>query len=418
MNLTKENKENNSLCDLPDAAPLLYIDEDDSTNNLLTTLNCYILTPLCVFGCFSNAGALALFNRPPRIVSAVAVYLNTLLILDILQLFGTAIMTTPYFCESAYSDERHSFHTYCLFYYRYIGYIVSRLVCIVDTGQVWSLSALAVHRYWKISQPMKSLANDTPIKAVMILMVLFVFDIGFRLPMFFELKFAKHPNLNISVIAENVKLGRNGPYNIVYYLILNTTIYNIVPFVLLFLMSFLTIRSLIAARRHEIIPTNGNNGHCQIGIVIRNQTKSSRRRIGELKATFSICIMTVMFLLFHVLFIYEVVQRYRVYVQDVVGRHLHVISDLNTILAMLSSTLNAFVYIAITQRCKQHLETKRQRTVRFKNCRSNFSLTRTLSSCSADVDQNNIVSVDDALILPEPKMKKEYSSLTMCSTDF
>lgn len=379
--------------------------EDDENDNMLVILNCYILIPLCIFGFFSNILALILFNRHRNIGSGTSVYLNNILLLDVFQLLGTAVMTIPYFCDKAYDDNGHVLHKFCLFYYRYIGLIMSKLIAVADTAQVWSLTVLSVHRYWKISKPMKALVSDTPKRALKIIFILFIAVILFRIPVFFELRLANHNYLNVSVIIENVPFARNRQYGIIYYLILNTIFYNIIPFTILSIMSVLTLKSIIEARRC------GRNLNTNTGSTTIRHNLSPKRKLGEIKSTISICFMTILFLVFHSLFVYEIVQRYRSYIHNDVSQNFLLISDVNTILSMLNSTLNAFVYIAFINKCKEYLV--------FKFKTKDFRMrSRTLSSLMEYAQTSSSDGDNENLVRKPCRIKKCYSSATVRSTEF
>ncbi|KAI6177425.1 hypothetical protein M3Y97_00905600 [Aphelenchoides bicaudatus] len=365
----------------------------------LTNINIYILVPLALFGLFFNAFALICLHSPPKITSGVFIYLKILLVLDHCHIIVTsATILLPQLCDHHHSKE-HLFYGFCMFERRFLKYTMPRLESTVNILHVWTISSLAVHRYWKISRPVVSRFKDTSKRARSVLLIMFAIALLFRLPIFFfELDFKFKPTWRIVRRPETTELL--SPYRLVYHTFLDPLITNVLPFVWMCVFSLFTLFE-IAKNRHFgyakfSTDANGSSssrassfkrhsctrplmGGRRSSSTDKESIKSSmiqpltylRRRADnirqkqEFRASVSIILIILLYLLFHSLQVYNVVRKWQLILMEQCPKRFDYFrSHISTIMSILSATVNAFVFIAFTNRLRHYVQMLIRKTSR------------------------------------------------------
>ncbi|KAI6189234.1 hypothetical protein M3Y98_00440600 [Aphelenchoides besseyi] len=381
----------------------------------LTTINVYVLLPLAILGLFFNASALICLYSPPKITSGVFIYLKALLIIDHCHIIINSItILLPQLCDNHHSKE-HFFYQFCMFERRFFSSLLPRIESTVNILHVWTIASLSVHRYWKISRPVVSRFKDTASRARSVLFVVFAIALLFRVPIFvLELEFKLKPSLRIVRRPENTALL--SPYRLIYHTFLDPLLTNVLPFVFMCFFSICTLCE-IAKSRHfayaQFAPepqnTNGvqngsHNGSMKrhsctksfSGIASARRTSSTekwnnnngrasgkssltftqplnylRRRADSLRqkqewrASISIILIILLYLLFHSLQVYNVARKWQLLLlEKCPARSDYIQSHCSTALSMLSATINAFVFIAFTNRLRHYVRMLIRKTSR------------------------------------------------------
>ncbi|KAI6229671.1 hypothetical protein M3Y95_00555400 [Aphelenchoides besseyi] len=381
----------------------------------LTTINVYVLLPLAILGLFFNASALICLYSPPKITSGVFIYLKALLILDHCHIIITSItILLPQLCDNHHSKE-HFFYQFCMFERRFFSSLLPRIESTVNILHVWTIASLSVHRYWKISRPVVSRFKDTASRARSVLFVVFAIALLFRIPIFvLELEFKLKPSLRIVRRPENTALL--SPYRLIYHTFLDPLLTNVLPFVFMCFFSICTLCE-IAKSRHfayaqfapepqntNAVQSGSRNGSMKrhsctkslAGITSARRTSSTekwnnnngrvsgkssltftqplnylRRRADSLRqkqewrASISIILIILLYLLFHSLQVYNVARKWQLLLlEKCPARSDYIQSHCSTALSMLSATINAFVFIAFTNRLRHYVRMLIRKTSR------------------------------------------------------
>ncbi|CAD5216701.1 unnamed protein product [Bursaphelenchus okinawaensis] len=363
----------------------------------LSTINIYILLPLAVLGLFFNASALICLYSPPKITSGVFIYLKALLILDHCHIIITsATILLPQLCDKHHSKE-HLFYQYCMVERRFLKYTLPRLESTVNLLHVWTIASLSIHRYWKISRPVVSRFKDTASRARTVLLIMFTVIIAFRLPIFFfELEFKFKPFPRILRRPETTELL--SPYRVVYHTFLDPILSNFVPFVWMCVFSILTLIEIAKSRQFGYAQFNPESfavsnamgfkrnsygsrstGRNSTDIVakpkasltftqpltyLRKRADSIRQK-QEFRATVSIIVIIILYLLLHSLQVYNVIRKWQlILMEECPTRTDYIQSHISTVLSMLSATVNAFVFIAFTNRLRHYVQMLIRKTSR------------------------------------------------------
>ncbi|XGW35087.1 hypothetical protein V3C99_018820 [Haemonchus contortus] len=280
----------------------------------LRKLNIYLLLPLAALGIVFNASALIFLYRPPKISSGVFVYLKALLILDHAQLMMTAATTVvPQICDLHHSSN-HTLYGFCMFERRFLKHTMPRIEATVNTMHVWTIAALSAHRYWKISRPMASRMNDTVARAHCMLLAVFFMAFLFRLPTFLiELQMRWIP---IALITKRIAATEVlSPYRLIYHSILDPLFNNIIPFIWMSLFSLMTLFEILRSRhmvQHRLgfFFSKATGFTQQYATRLLRKTELSRQR-QELRATISIVLIILLYLLLHSLRLYIIARKWQ-----------------------------------------------------------------------------------------------------------
>ncbi|CAI4223727.1 unnamed protein product [Auanema sp. JU1783] len=339
----------------------------------LGSLNLYVLLPITLLGVFFNAIALIFLHRPPKITSGVIVYLRALLILDHCQLIITAATVLfPQVCDKHHS-QNHTLYGFCMFERRFLKHTIPRIEATVNTMHVWTIAALSVHRYWKISRPVVSRLKDTTNKAHTMLLILFVIIMLFRLPTFLlELKFSWKPSFRVNKrIAATEVLS---PYRLIYHSVLDPLLNNILPFMWMSLFSLLTLHEIFHTRHLTYLQVGT---HARRNALNESLTPSYSRKTEilrhkqELRATISIVLIIILYLLLHSVTLFLVVRKWQMMIQrQCPNRYDYFNSHIAHILSLISASVNAFVFIAFTNHLKKYFRLfirKASRTLSYSN---------------------------------------------------
>ncbi|TMS36972.1 hypothetical protein L596_004013 [Steinernema carpocapsae] len=343
---------------------------DHELYHQLITINLWILIPLTIVGLFFNASALICLYSPPKITSGVFVYLKALLILDhCLILITSATILIPQLCDNHY-ETQHTFYGLCMFERRFLKYTMPRIEATVNTMHAWTIASLSVHRYWKISRPVVSRMKDTVKRAHTILLAMLTLTIIFRLPIFVaELQIKFEPML---LITRNVFTTEFlSLYRIIYHSFLEPILSNLLPFLAMSIFSLLTLWE-ICRSAHFHYSQFSFEGNGVKKVVLSHSLKSSlqkkadvARQKQELRATISIVVIILLYLIFHSLQIYDVVRKWQLlFNHQCPTRRDYLQSHIATVLSLLSATVDAFVFIAFTNRLRQYVQMLIRKTSR------------------------------------------------------
>uniref|UniRef100_A0A915MYP6 G-protein coupled receptors family 1 profile domain-containing protein n=2 Tax=Meloidogyne javanica TaxID=6303 RepID=A0A915MYP6_MELJA len=275
---------------------------------LLSSINIYLLLPLSLVGLFANGSALFCLCSPPKIVSGVLVYLKALLILDhVYIIVSLANSMLPDFCDGQHSVE-NTFYSFCLFEGRFLRNIIPRIYQTVVMLHIWTIAALSAHRYWKISRPVSARSNDTIFRARALLAILFLVIIAYRVPSFVvELHWKWNP--------------------------------------------IVTTVSVIALRLLQLV------------IMFPESLLKSEKK--EYRATISIVLMIVIYLLLHSMSLYNLGRKWELIIKHKCPTKTDYIrSHIGNVLNVLSASVNAFVFIAFTNRMRDYIRALIRKTSR------------------------------------------------------
>lgn len=334
----------------------------------LRKLNIYLLLPVAALGIVFNASALVFLYRPPKISSGVFVYLKALLILDHAQLMMTAAtIAVPQICDLHHSSN-HTLYGFCMFERRFLKHTMPRIEAAVNTMHVWTIAALSAHRYWKISRPMASRMSDTSAKAHCVLLGVFLAALLFRLPTFLiELQVRWMPIVLVTKrIAATEVLS---PYRLIYHSILDPLFNNILPFIWMSLFSLMTLFEILRSR-HLVQHRLGFLFSKESGFTQQHATRLLKktelsRQTQELRATISIVLMIVLYLLLHTLRLYIIARKWQLLMnRKCPTRSDYFHSYIAHLLSMVSATVNAFVFIAFTNRLRRYFQKLIRKTSR------------------------------------------------------
>ncbi|KAI6233772.1 hypothetical protein M3Y99_00868000 [Aphelenchoides fujianensis] len=374
----------------------------------LNAFNVYVLLPLAILGLFFNASALICLYSPPKITSGVFIYLKALLILDHCHIIVTsAAVLLPQLCDSHHSKE-HLFYQCCMFERRFLSALLPRIEKTVNLLHVLTLASLSTHRYWKISRPVVSRFQDTPSRARSVLFVVFAIALLFRAPIFgLELEFKLKPSLRIVRRPETTALL--SPYRFFYYTLFDPIFSHIVPFLWMAVFSLGTLVEILRSRHFayaQFASENQGGGagsrtgsmkrhSCTKSLAERRRSSSTDKTVGngrvsgkssltftqplsylrrradsirqkqEFRATVSIVLIIVLYLLFHSLHIYAVFRKWSLMMTEKCPeRSDYIQSHISNVLSILSATINSFVFIAFTNRLRHYVRMLIRKTSR------------------------------------------------------
>uniref|UniRef100_A0A0N4Z7U8 G_PROTEIN_RECEP_F1_2 domain-containing protein n=1 Tax=Parastrongyloides trichosuri TaxID=131310 RepID=A0A0N4Z7U8_PARTI len=337
----------------------------------LSNINLYILAPLTILGLFFNTSALICLYSPPKITSGVFVYLKALLILDHCQLIVTsAALLIPQFCDSHHL-ENHTFYQLCMLERRFLKYTMPRMELLINTMHAWTIASLSAHRYWKISRPVVSRYKDTGKRATKTLIIMIFIIFIFRSPIFLlELQFKWKPLFRIIRRPETTELLT--PYRVIYHSFLDPFFANVLPFLAMSIFSILTLYEIIKSKHFAYNQLN-IDGRTYKQIQQRSQQSLTliRRRAHiirqkqEFRATISIVLMILLYLFFHSLQIYNILRKWQLLYQgQCPTRRDYIQSHISNMLSMFSSSVNAFIFIAFTNRLRNYVQMLIRKTSR------------------------------------------------------
>uniref|UniRef100_A0AC35TL43 G_PROTEIN_RECEP_F1_2 domain-containing protein n=1 Tax=Rhabditophanes sp. KR3021 TaxID=114890 RepID=A0AC35TL43_9BILA len=337
----------------------------------LSNINLYVLTPLTILGLFFNTSALICLYSPPKITSGVFVYLKALLVLDHCQLLVTSgALLLPQFCDNHHT-ENHMFYQFCMFERKFLKYLMPRIELLINVMHAWTIATLSAHRYWKISKPVVSRYKDTASRAAKTLIVMFSLTILFRLPVFmWELRVKWEPVFKIIRNPETTELLT--PYRVIYHSILDPFLANLLPFLAMSIFSMLTLWEIIRSKHFAYNQLNiDGKTYKQINqrthqplTIIRRQAQAIRQK-QEFRATVSIVLMIILYLIFHSLQIYNVCRKWQlIYEGKCPTRRDYIQSHISNMLSMFSASVNAFVFIAFTNRLRNYVQMLIRKTSR------------------------------------------------------
>ncbi|CAD6193098.1 unnamed protein product [Caenorhabditis auriculariae] len=317
----------------------------------LRDLNLYFLLPISLLGIALNAGAMIFLYRPPKITSGVFVYLKALLILDhVLLVVKLATEFLPLICDLHHSAN-HTFYDICMFERRFLKHTMPRIETTISTMHVWCIAALSAHRYWKISRPVIARLKDTVGRAHTMLFGMLASALLFRTPIF---------ALELEILS---------PYRFIYHSVLEPLMGNIVPFALMSIFSLLTLYEIYRSRHLS---------YQQIGFGTAKRTSLTHpltscfrqkaevlRQKQELRATVSIVAIILLYLVFHSLKLYTIIRKWQLLINhQCPNRSDYFQSHLSNVLCMVSASVNAFVFIAFTNRLKKYVRLLLRKTSR------------------------------------------------------
>uniref|UniRef100_A0A0K0EVP6 G_PROTEIN_RECEP_F1_2 domain-containing protein n=1 Tax=Strongyloides venezuelensis TaxID=75913 RepID=A0A0K0EVP6_STRVS len=339
----------------------------------LSNINLYILTPLTILGLFFNTSALICLYSPPKITSGVFVYLKVLLILDHCQLIVTsAALLIPQFCDSHHL-ENHTFYQLCMLERRFLKYTMPRVELLINTMHAWTIASLSAHRYWKISRPVVSRYKDTVKRAGKTLIIMMIVILIFRSPIFIlELQFKWTPLFRVIRRPETTELLT--PYRVIYHSFLDPFFANVLPFLSMSIFSILTLYEIIKSKHfaYNQLNIDGSTSHKhqthqrsqQSLSLIRKRAQIVRQK-QEFRATVSIVLMIILYLLFHSLQIYNIFRKWELlYLGQCPIRRDYIQSHISNILSMFSASVNAFIFIAFTNRLRSYFQMLIRKTSR------------------------------------------------------
>uniref|UniRef100_A0A914KPF6 G-protein coupled receptors family 1 profile domain-containing protein n=1 Tax=Meloidogyne incognita TaxID=6306 RepID=A0A914KPF6_MELIC len=350
---------------------------------LLSSINIYLLLPLSLVGLFANGSALFCLCSPPKIVSGVLVYLKALLILDhVYIIVSLANSMLPDFCDGQHSVEK-TFYSFCLFEGRFLRNIIPRIYQTVVMLHIWTIAALSAHRYWKISRPVSARSNDTIFRARVLLAILFLVIVAYRVPSFVvELQWKWSPIVRIQKRPE--KTETLSAYRIVFYSILDPILSHFLPFGQMFIFSVLTLFEIMKRQRRQRLSLSSQVGLCKL----RRQSSESSQKIKanncsnqgfkniegnciagrqkqEYRATISIVLMIVIYLLLHSMSLYNLGRKWELIIKHKCPiKTDYIRSHIGNVLNVLSASVNAFVFIAFTNRMRDYIRALIRKTSR------------------------------------------------------
>lgn len=365
----------------------------------LTRIKLLVLLPLALLGLVSNACALFCLCTPPKISSGVFIYLKALLILDHVHiLMSLANCLLPDLCDAHHSRE-HTFYRFCMFEQRFLRLLVPRLDQTISTLHVWTIASLSAHRYWKISRPVVSRFKDTIKRARLMLTILFLVIFAYRLPIFVvELQWKWNPVFRIQKRQETTELL--SPYRVALYSIVDPIVSNFVPFTLMCVFSLLTLCDILKSRQftsyaqfsvdsqgstsggavanggyHHNYPQkhkwSGDSAGNQPTITLEMTTWLRTRRANgvrlkqEYRATISIVLMILLYLLLHSIELYILGRKWQLLLQQKCPTKTDYIqSQMSRIFSLISASVNAFVFIAFTNRMRTYIQMLIRKTSR------------------------------------------------------
>ncbi|CAJ0575927.1 unnamed protein product, partial [Mesorhabditis spiculigera] len=345
---------------------------DHELYHSLNSANLFGLLPLGCIGIIFNACALICLYRPPKITSGVFVFLKAVLILDHCQLLATILYALlPQFCDSQYAPH-HTFYGVCMLERRFLRETLPKIVMLINTVHVWTIAALSAHRYWKISRPVKSRMNDIPRRAKLILAVLFLAAVAFRLPVFLlELRVKLSPMLRITTDPDWTEVI--GPYRMIYHSLLDPFFSNVVPFIWMALFSLMTLHEVLKSRdfSYKLIATEiGGRTACnacriQFPLLPARRKSDVFRQKQEHRATISIILMILFYLAFHSLQLYTIFRKWHLILNDECPARIdYILTQVAVWLSLASATVNAFVFIAFTNKLRKYVRTLIRKTSR------------------------------------------------------
>uniref|UniRef100_A0A7E4W0P1 G_PROTEIN_RECEP_F1_2 domain-containing protein n=1 Tax=Panagrellus redivivus TaxID=6233 RepID=A0A7E4W0P1_PANRE len=287
-----------------------------------------------------------------------------------------------------------------MFERRFLKYTMPRMETTINTMHVWTIASLSAHRYWKISRPVVSRFKDTAKRARYVLIVMLSLAMLFRLPVFLvELQLKWRPMLRINRRPETTELM--SPYRVIYHSFLDPILSNFLPFIWMCVFSILTLCEIIKNRHFAYAQfsvysrsSKGENSFKNMcaskPLTYFQRRADSIRQKQEFRATVSITLIIILHLLFHSLQLYNVVRKWQLLLQKKCPtRTDYIQSHISTVLSMLSASVNAFVFIAFTNRLKLYVQKLIHRT------------SRTLSNSSEPpLSPRTTTSTDPVMVLP------------------
>ncbi|CAB3399379.1 unnamed protein product [Caenorhabditis bovis] len=315
---------------------------------LLRDLNVYFLLPIAFAGIVLNTCAMIFLYRPPKITSGVFVYLKALLLLDHIMLLTTlGAEFFPQLCDDHHM-KNHTFYHICMLERRFLKHTLPRVEVTINSIHVWTIATLSAHRYWKISRPVISRLRDTVSRAHTVLIAMTASVLIFRAPIFLlELEIRNHPQLRINKrIAATEVLSS---YRFIYHTILDPLLSNIIPFGWMCVFSLLTLYEIYKSRhntyQHIAVdrPRTSSVTHPLAGCFPKKAELVRQKQ--ELRATISIVLIILIYLIFHSLKLYTLGRKWQLIIErQCPTRKDYYQSHLSDVLSMTSASINAFKF--------------------------------------------------------------------------
>ncbi|KAK0397416.1 hypothetical protein QR680_002117 [Steinernema hermaphroditum] len=237
------------------------------------------------------------------------------------------------------------------------------LIPLTLIGLFFNASAL-------ISRPVVSRMKDTVKRAHIIVFIVLSITFIFRLPIFLiELQVKEKPELLIRrrpTATEFLSL-----YRIVYHSFLEPILCNVLPFLAMSIFSILTLSEICrSAHFHYSQFSFEGKGVKKVASsqplrTCLQKKADALRQKQELRATISIVLIILLYLVFHSLQLYDVVRKWQLlFSSECPTRRDYLQSHIGTVLSLLSATVDAFVFIAFTNRLRQYVQMLIRKTSR------------------------------------------------------
>lgn len=299
--------------------------------------------------------------RPPRISNGVFVYLKLLLIFDLI-VIGVTVFNriSRHICDYSFHFDDF-FNRPCIYRSRFLHHLLPRVETLVTTMHFYLIAALTTHRYWKIARPFQSRLYDTKRRSYSILVSLLLIIVTFRLPTFvIELKLVAQPILRIDIDHWQTVIMTK--YRFVYHSIINPIISQLLPFVWTTVFSALTLAQVYRRAKdgpmlHEesttIISARNSLLSGELRRVRLSHSTTVRRHKSyersEIRATLFIASIVNICLVCYSVQLYMIARKWHLLLSGSCPiRFDFLISSIETVLEIVSTSVNVFVFTAFT----------------------------------------------------------------------
>ena len=289
------------------------------------------------------------------------VYLKLLLLFDLIVITITICnRMSKHVCDYSHRVDDWLYRP-CIYRARFLHHLLPRVESLVITMHFYLIAALTTHRYWKIARPFQSRLHDTKRRSYVILFGMLVAIVAYRLPTFIlELKLTIVPTIRIvNDIWYTIVMS---PYRIVYHSIVDPIVSNLLPFVWTAVFSALTLVEVYRATREpmlndELLTVNNNSSLmlADAKLRIRLSRSSNKRRKSlersEIRATLFIASIVNICLFCHSVQLYMIARKWHLLLSGTCpNRSDYVISSIETVLEIVSTSVNVFVFTGFTAR--------------------------------------------------------------------
>uniref|UniRef100_A0A915DQN0 G-protein coupled receptors family 1 profile domain-containing protein n=1 Tax=Ditylenchus dipsaci TaxID=166011 RepID=A0A915DQN0_9BILA len=287
----------------------------------LININSYVLLPLAILGLFFNASALICLYSPLKSLPAC--------------LFISRLCSFSTTCISFHHSKEHTFYKLCMFERRFLKYTLPRLESTINILHVWTIASLSAHRYWKISRPVVSRFKDTASRARYVLVLMFLALLLYRVPIFvLELQIKWTPIFRINRRPQTTELL--SPYRIAYHSFFDPIMSNFLPFI--WMCIFILTAGVVAPEGQAILASHLKHSD-------EEAMESDKNRSSELQ--------------FHNFNYWTLLVQ-----KKCPTRTDYIQSHVSNVLSMLSASVNAFVFIAFTNRLRLYVQMLIRKTSR------------------------------------------------------